>query len=43
MTGDINVLEDIEVARISMAMWKETNDGDYINIQSKKATRRDSI
>ena len=36
MTGDINVLEDIEVARISMTMWKETNDGDYINIQSKK-------
>ena len=36
MTGDINVLEEIEVARISMVMWKETNDGDYINIQSKK-------
>tara|TARA_R110000868_G_scaffold28149_2_gene105839 strand:+ start:683 stop:3031 length:2349 start_codon:yes stop_codon:yes gene_type:complete len=36
MTGDINVLEELEVARISMAMWKETNDGDYINIQSKK-------
>tara|TARA_B110000208_G_scaffold22201_2_gene28241 strand:- start:3202 stop:5556 length:2355 start_codon:yes stop_codon:yes gene_type:complete len=35
-SGDIKVLDELEVARISMSMWKETNDGDYINIQSKK-------
>ena len=34
--GNIEVLDEIEVARISMTMWKESNDGDYINIQSKK-------
>jgi DNA polymerase I-like protein with 3'-5' exonuclease and polymerase domains len=33
LNGDVSVLEEIEV---SMAMWKESNDGDYINIQSKK-------
>jgi len=36
LTGDIELLDELEVARISMAMWKESNDGDYINIQSKK-------
>lgn len=36
LNGDISVLEELEVARISMAMWKESNDGEYINIQSKK-------
>lgn len=36
LTGDINLVDEVERARISMAMWKETNDGDYINIQSKK-------
>ena len=36
LTGDITLLDELEVARISMAMWKESNDGDYINIQSKK-------
>ena len=36
LNGDISVLDELEVARISMAMWKESNDGDYINIQSKK-------
>jgi len=36
LTGNIELLEELEVARISMAMWKESNDGDYINIQSKK-------
>ena len=36
LTGDESLLEDVEKARISMSMWKETNDGDYINIQSKK-------
>ena len=36
LTGDDTLIEDVEKARISMAMWKESNDGDYINIQSKK-------
>ena len=36
LTGDKALLEDVECARISMSMWKEHNDGDYINIQSKK-------
>ena len=36
LSGDITILDELEVARISMAMWKESNDGDYINIQSKK-------
>jgi len=36
LTGDKEHIDKLEGARISMAMWKETNDGDYINIQSKK-------
>ena len=36
LTGDTKVLEELEIARISMALWKEKNDGEYINIQSKK-------
>ena len=36
LTGDETFIDDLEKARISMAMWKESNDGDYINIQSKK-------
>ena len=36
LTGDIEKLDEVERARISMSLWKESNDGDYINIQSKK-------
>lgn len=36
LTGDLDFIDEVERARISMAMWKESNDGDYINIQSKK-------
>ena len=36
LTGNKELIEDIERARISMAMWKDSNDGEYINIQSKK-------
>ena len=36
LTGDDTLIEDVEKARISMSLWKESNDGDYINIQSKK-------
>lgn len=36
MTGNLDVLDTMEAMKISMALWKEKNDGDYINIQSKK-------
>ena len=36
LTGDETLIDDVEKARISMSLWKESNDGDYINIQSKK-------
>lgn len=36
LTGDTAVLDEVEVARISMALWKQSNDGEYINIQSKR-------
>ena len=36
LTGDVELIEEVERARISMSMWKDSNDGDYINIQSKK-------
>ena len=36
LTGNLDLLDELEVARISMSMWKESNDGDHINIQSKK-------
>jgi len=32
LTGDLELIEEVERARLSMAMWKESNDGDYINI-----------
>lgn len=35
LTGNADVLEDVEKTRISMQLWKEKNDGEYINIQSK--------
>lgn len=36
LTGDESHLDEVERARISMALWKESNDNEYINIQSKK-------
>ena len=36
LTGDQKYLDEVEAARISMSLWKESNDGDLINIQSKK-------
>lgn len=36
LTGDTKILDEVEVARISMSLWREKNEGDYINIQSKK-------
>jgi len=36
LTGDLSLLDEMEVVRISMSMWKEENEGEYLNIQSKK-------
>ncbi len=36
LTGDLKLLDEMEVVRISMSMWKEENEGQYLNIQSKK-------
>jgi len=36
MTGNLDVLDPVEVVRISTQLWKEANDGEFINIQSKK-------
>lgn len=36
LTGDESFIDELERHRISMAMWKESNDGEYLNIQSKK-------
>ena len=35
MTGDESYLTREQVARVSMALWKEDNDGQFFNIQSK--------
>jgi DNA polymerase I-like protein with 3'-5' exonuclease and polymerase domains len=32
----LSLLEEMEVVRISMSLWKEKNEGEYLNIQSKK-------
>lgn len=34
--GDIKHLDPVDVVRISTSLWKELNDGLYINIQSKR-------
>ena len=36
INGDIKFLDELEVVRISMSMWKDLNEGEYVNIQSKK-------
>jgi DNA polymerase I-like protein with 3'-5' exonuclease and polymerase domains len=36
LTGDLKHLDEMEVVRISMSMWKDLNEGEYVNIQSKK-------
>lgn len=35
-TGDHEILDEKEAIRISLALWRNNNDGDYVNIQSKK-------
>ena len=34
LTGNLDVLDPVEITRISMQLWKEENNGEYINIQS---------
>ena len=34
ITGNIDLLDPLEIARISMSLWKEENGGEYINVQS---------
>lgn len=36
LSGDLKHLDEMEVVRISMSMWKDLNEGEYVNIQSKK-------
>ena len=36
LTGDIEHINEKEAKRLCLDMWKEYNDGEYINIQSKK-------
>jgi DNA polymerase I-like protein with 3'-5' exonuclease and polymerase domains len=35
LTGENFHIAEVEQARISMSLWKEQNDGEYLNIQSK--------
>ena len=35
-TGDVGVLEEMEVLKVSIDLWKKENDGEYFNIQSKR-------
>ena len=34
--GNIEHLGEVESVKLSMSMWKKFNDGEYINVQSKK-------
>ena len=36
LSGDINLLDPTEVVKISIELWKDLNNGEYLNIQSKK-------
>ena len=36
LTGNIEHIDEKEAKRLCLDMWKEYNDGEYINIQSKK-------
>lgn len=35
-TEDISLIDPEESVRISLSLWKQENDGEYLNIQSKK-------
>ena len=34
LTGNIDLLDPVEVTKISLALWKEENEGEFVNIQS---------
>ena len=36
LTGELEHLEEEVILRVSMKLWKDSNDGELINIQSKK-------
>lgn len=36
LTGDENLVPEQERLRISLALWKEKNDGEYFNVQSSR-------
>ena len=36
LSGDLSHLKEDVVVRVSMKLWKDANDGEWINIQSKK-------
>ena len=36
LTGDLSKLSEEEVLRVSIKLWREANEGELINIQSKK-------
>jgi len=36
LSGELEHLKEEVVVRVSMKLWKESNDGEWINIQSKK-------
>ena len=36
LSGDLSHLKEEVVVRVSMKLWKEANNGEFINIQSKK-------
>ena len=36
LSGDLTCLPEETVTKVSMKLWKEFNDGEWLNIQSKK-------
>lgn len=39
LTGELDHLEANTILRVSTSLWKEANDGEYVNIQSKQHLR----
>lgn len=36
LTGDLSHLDEEVIMKVSLKLWKDANDGQYVNIQSKK-------
>jgi len=36
LTGNLDLLDPVEITKISMQLWKEENNGEYINVQSSQ-------